>query len=172
MQAVDQFCPNLDIVDTHNHPAPDYDGKLIKPDICIYTDKSGRAAMTPNDIKRVEIIGEFKYSENDDPFEDKVGKPFERNSNSAKDTLGQITQYATAQLAAQFRTHAFSLLVFRKYVRLLRWDRSGLVVTERTNIDDLCEFLWRFDQATAVARGVDTSINPNPQLTDEQKTDI
>ncbi|KAF8889310.1 hypothetical protein BD779DRAFT_1520893 [Infundibulicybe gibba] len=180
--AVDPFCPDLETIDAHSHPAPDYDGKQIKPDICVYARGSGRGSATLNDIKRVEIIEEFKYYDSDDPFDDTVGQPFERVTSSARDTLGQITQYATAHLAAQFRTHVFSLLVFRKYARLLRWDRSGVVVTEKINmtsrngttskLHSLCDFLWRFNHATPEARGVDTSVTLNPELTDEQRTSI
>jgi hypothetical protein len=54
---------------------------------------------------------EAKLNEQDDPF---MVKPtvdgFLSNSERAQQTLGQLTSYATAHLAAQFRTHIFSIL--------------------------------------------------------------
>ena len=44
-------------------------------------------------------------------------------------TAGQITAYAAVLLGAQYRTHAFSILIFKDHAGLLRWDRSGAVVT-------------------------------------------
>ena len=119
--------------------------------------------MTDNSdiIEEAEILHECKYSPSDDPFNDE-DPSFERDTEKACDTLGQITLYATAHMAAQFRTHIFSLLILPKYARLLRWDRAGVVVTEEIPIDGsesaLVEFYWRYSHATPDVRGHDTTV--------------
>ena len=102
---------------------------------------------------------EAKYMPGDDPFDDKI-ESFERSTGQAQDTLGQICSYATAQMAAQFRTHLFSLLLFREYARILRWDRAGVIVTQKINLADLSKFLWRYDKMTRVQQGFDEDIVP------------
>ncbi|KAF8873779.1 hypothetical protein BD779DRAFT_1679046 [Infundibulicybe gibba] len=131
VRAVTPFCPDLELVDTHAEPAKPFDGKDITPSVIAYA-RSFRRTQT-SDIVFAEIIPEFNYADTDDPFTDRPKlswssddpESFERDSRATRDTLGQITLYAAAHLAAQFRTHIFSLLVFREHSRLLRWDRSG-----------------------------------------------
>lgn len=62
-------------------------------------------------------------------------------------------------MVAQFRTHVFSLLIFPKYARLLRWDRAGVGITERIPIVEftLAEFYWRYSRTTSAVRGHNTS---------------
>ena len=111
-------------------------------------------------IEQAEILHECKLEPLDDPFQDKG--PFERDTTAAFDTLGQITLYATAHMAAQFRTHILSLVILPKYARPLRWDRAGVVVTEEIPIAEpesaLAEFYWRYSHATSDDRGHDTTV--------------
>jgi hypothetical protein len=112
------------------------------------------------DFSELEVHVEVKYSHDDDPFQDDA-VPFERATKMSKDTLGQITSYATAQFAMQFRTHMFSVLIFRKDARLIRWDRSGAIVTRRFNYCDtihLLDFFRRYNDSSHEQRGVDTSV--------------
>ncbi|KAG2030244.1 hypothetical protein BDR03DRAFT_878788, partial [Suillus americanus] len=77
------------------------------------------------------------------------------------DTLGQITSYAAAQLGAQYRTHAFSVLIVRSLARIIRWDREGVLVTRAFDYNEhphLADFFRRFSQASPALRGVDTSV--------------
>jgi hypothetical protein len=83
------------------------------------------------------------------------------DSNAAKDTLGQITSYAAVQLSAQFRTHIYSILIVRNTARILRWDRSGTIVTEAFDYDQspyLVEFFLRYSAAPAAMRGKDETV--------------
>ena len=59
---------------------------------------------------------------------------------------------------SQFRVFTFSIAVFEETVRLLRWDRSGVIYTEPFKWADgrLFENLWRFNHLSAVDRGYDT----------------
>lgn len=112
------------------------------------------------------MMVEFKFDDGDDPFDDGSDNPvphtaLERDYDRARDTLGQITLYATAHQATQFRTHIFSALVFRTYMRLLRWDRSGAIVTRKLYFckpDDILVFFARLNSATPAERGVDPTV--------------
>ena len=129
--------------------------------------------MTTNSAL-VEIFIEFKWHSRDDPFfdlckSDSNQRPFIRDSKAAHDTLGQITSYAAAQLGAQFRTHIFSVYIFRETARLLRWDRSGTIITEAikyNECDILIDFLYRYSKAPPAMRGVDESTS-DPSLTEK-----
>ena len=103
-------------------------------------------------MESAELIVEVKLDVLDDPF-----KVTPDDKGLLCDTLGQMTRYATAHLAAQFHTHAFSVLVFPKWARLMRWDRAGVVVSERISLNQshLAEFFWRFNHADAEDRGHD-----------------
>ncbi|KAI0318610.1 hypothetical protein OF83DRAFT_1027765, partial [Amylostereum chailletii] len=61
------------------------------------------------------------------------------------------------------RAFLFSVLISDEGARLLRWDRSGIIVTERfdhTSDDSpLLEFLWRLDHVSDEERGHDTSFS-------------
>ncbi|KAH9025840.1 hypothetical protein EDB85DRAFT_2149458 [Lactarius pseudohatsudake] len=76
-------------------------------------------------------------------------------------TAGQITAYAALQLDCQFRTHVFSILVVEDYARLIRWDRSGAVVTAPIYYrrdPELLDFFIHYDQAGRQERGHDNSV--------------
>jgi hypothetical protein len=126
------------------------------------------------DSALAEIFIEFKWDPQDDPFGDvhDLGsnhRSFLRDTNAAYDTLGQITSYAAAQLGAQFRTHVFSIFILRDTARLLRWDRSGTIVTEvikYNECDILAEFFFRYSRAPPAMRGKDESVS-DPLLTEK-----
>ncbi|KAF8488112.1 hypothetical protein BU17DRAFT_104381 [Hysterangium stoloniferum] len=141
---VGRFCPNLELVDAHSTPAVDFGGKQVKPDIQSILPIAGDRALS--DMTQTEMIF------------------FEHSSDAAHDTLGQITLYATAHQAAQFRTHVFLVLVFPKYARFMRWDRSGVIVTEEVPFSNpsYVEFFWRFNHAKPDVRGVDTTVTEFP----------
>ncbi|TFK62767.1 hypothetical protein BDN72DRAFT_736789, partial [Pluteus cervinus] len=104
----------------------------MKPDVTIY---HGHPRVAGCDVFEAEVFVEFKYSQTADPFSD-TAEGFIHTTDLGMETLGQITSYATAHQAAQFRTHIFSLLVFKQSARILRWDRSGVVVTERFSLSE------------------------------------
>jgi hypothetical protein len=116
----------------------------------------------------VEIFIEFKWDTGDDIFSgtrelnpDPL-QPVVREGKQPRDTLGQITSYAAAQLGAQFRTHIFSVFIVRENARLLRWDRSGAIVTDVIKYSEsklLTEFLFRYSKAPDAMRGRDASVS-------------
>jgi hypothetical protein len=86
---------------------------------------------------------------------------FLKDSNSAMDTLGQITAYAMAQLGAQFWTHIYSVLIVKGIARILRWNRSGTIVTKPIAYNKsphLVEFFWCYSAALAAMHGKDETV--------------
>lgn len=75
--------------------------------------------------------------------------------------LGQNTCYAHTIHTRQFRTCVYSISIAGSTARLLRWDRSGVVVTRRfdykSNPKPLIDFTWRFSKAADKDRGFDLS---------------
>jgi len=75
------------------------------------------------------------------------------SSKNADDTLGQITMYAAVQLAAQFRTHAYSVFILGCNARILHWDRLGMIVMEAFEfskspylVDFFCQYSGTMDE--------------------------
>jgi hypothetical protein len=139
----------------------------IKPDVSVYPHTIDKNVKT--DSALAEIFIEFKWDTNDDPFalvSDPQNQSLLRDTKAAYDTLGQITSYAAAQLGAQFRTHVFSIFILRDTARLLRWDRSGVIVTETIEYnksDTLANFFSRYARAPPAMQGKDESVSdPSP----------
>jgi hypothetical protein len=86
------------------------------------------------------------------------------------ETAGQIIAYATLLLGAQYRTHAFSVLIIKDYARLIRWDRSGAIVTQPIYYgreSQLLDFFLRYDLASKEMRGHDPTVSL-PSIEEEQ----
>lgn len=77
--------------------------------------------------------------------------------------LGQNAHYAHVVQTLQFRTCVFSLTISGKTARILRWDRSGVLVTRsfdyKASPKTLIDFVWRFVNATPIQQGFDTTAN-------------
>ena len=132
----------------------------IKPDITYY---NSSPSVEEADVESAELMIEAKFYQDDDPFKEApTPKGFIRDGDRARQTLGQVTSYATAHLAAQFRTHLFSILLFSETARLMRWDRAGVIVSERIPLDNpaLKQFFWRFNHSDAIGRGHDPTVTP------------
>ena len=108
--------------------------------------------------------------ENQDPFTEPDPSAPSRDAHSfLTDTLeatrhrGQICSYAGCQFSAQNLVFMFSMLLLGDYVRFIRWDRAGAIVTEqvdwRENPEMLATFLWRFDRLPSDQRGHDLSVS-------------
>ena len=73
--------------------------------------------------------------------------------------LGQNAHYAHTVQSRQFRTCVFSLSISGSRARILRWDRSGVLVTEafdyKADPQILIDFVWRFVRAKDHQRGFD-----------------
>ena len=77
-------------------------------------------------------------------------------------TFGQHIAYVTEVFARQIRVFYFSISLSGSRARLFRWDRAGCVLSESFDIRQqpklLCEFLWRFSQASDASRGHDVTV--------------
>ena len=81
----------------------------------------------------MELFVEFKRGVTSDPFTDthepECTEPFRKLFDTTCATRGQITLYSTRMQMYQFRTCVFSLGIFGKVARLLRWDQAGAIVS-------------------------------------------
>ncbi|KAI0648553.1 hypothetical protein C8Q79DRAFT_1067554 [Trametes meyenii] len=108
------------------------------------------------------ICVEFKRHEtNKDPFDDWDEEQTDANSQARKEARGQIITYAEQVFRVQQRTALFMLLVIGRNFRIVRWDRSGAIVTRALDYVEhpgvLCGFLWRMSLQSDEALGVDPS---------------
>ncbi|KAG1854333.1 hypothetical protein C8R48DRAFT_610055, partial [Suillus tomentosus] len=139
------FAPQLSFIDSHNYADTTNCSSFtfsVKPDVCVYADPTSRGT----DISTAEIIIEFKWGYCHDAFRE-VGDSIVSSTDNSMDTLGQITSYAAAQLGAQYRSHAFSVLIVRDRARIIRWDREGAIVTGAINYNTephLADFFHRY----------------------------
>jgi hypothetical protein len=142
----------------------------VKPDVSLYLSGCRRDPSIVTDISLIDVHMEFKLDPNDDPFRDHG--TFENDSRRSADTRGQITSYTTKQLASQFRTHAFSVIICNDRARLIYWDRSGAVVTQSFSYGEepwLASFFWRYAHSSQAVRGVDESVT---EPTDADAADV
>ncbi|KAG1869754.1 hypothetical protein C8R48DRAFT_597120 [Suillus tomentosus] len=112
--------------DIYNCKSIKYD---IKPDVYIYPSN----IKTPDrcDVTKAEMMVEFKWNRGDDPFStSSSASSFIMSSQQARDTMGKITAYSSAQLGAQWHTHTYQILIIKNYAYLIRWDHEGFIVTE------------------------------------------
>jgi len=125
----------------------------------------------------VHMFIEVKTSHNLDPFTDPPDGDIppeyrftidtsntysdDKNARYRVAALGQSTRYAHIIQTRQFRTGVYSMSVAGTTARLLRWDRSGVIVTEsfnyKSNSKSLADFVWRFSKATDEQCGFDCS---------------
>ncbi|KAJ3503931.1 hypothetical protein NLJ89_g8210 [Agrocybe chaxingu] len=170
IQALSPFCQGISLVNTAGVADPESGALLnrsIKPDISYY--KKSRTPPPDSCITRARdmiTFLELKVRDVDEPFDTRrTGGPFERAANNARDTRGQLTVYANAIQAMQFRTHAFAVYINKARCRFMRFTRSGAVVTapfDYTEVDWLAVFFWRLSHADDAQRDIDTTITPIP----------
>ncbi|KAI0314331.1 hypothetical protein OF83DRAFT_1248003 [Amylostereum chailletii] len=137
----------------------------------VYAFSKGSKSCSPEDTKAsppVELVIEYTRS---DPFRDpnpnlpvdRSRFDFQRASSRALDVLQKHGVVIKDILASHPRVFVFSVLISDEGARLLRWDRSGIIVTERfdhTSDDSpLLEFLRRLDHMSDEDRGHDTSFS-------------
>ncbi|KAG1767305.1 hypothetical protein EV702DRAFT_1050408 [Suillus placidus] len=164
IDAIRPFAPQLLFVNTSKHADMKNCSSFtfnVNTDVCVYADGTSHGC----DISKSEVIIEFKWTDAHDAFSKhpRVDQPLVSQTDKGFDTLGQITSYAVAQLGAQYRTHAFSVLIVRNRARIIRWDREGAIVTNTFDYyhePHLADFFHRFARASPALHGVDTSVTP------------
>ncbi|CDO77506.1 hypothetical protein BN946_scf184912.g5 [Trametes cinnabarina] len=121
----------------------------------------GNAPQDSTSWSSIELSIECKIdATKQDPFDDKTKNP-EASAITRKDVRGQIMCYAVLVFDNQHRVHHFTLLILGAMARLVRWDRSGVLVTHKFDYtkepEKLAQFLWRFGRMTPAQRGHDTT---------------
>ena len=118
----------------------------------------------------MEFWIELKPEESANPFHDLpkstpsiCDMSFEHDSMDSKENQGQLTAYAVAQMATQFRTFIFSVLICRCRARLICWDCAGAIVTEGFDYVNkpchLTDFVQHYSHLDREKRGHDVSVS-------------
>ncbi|KAF8967491.1 hypothetical protein BDZ97DRAFT_1803556 [Flammula alnicola] len=165
---------NDKLIDTSKWPDPDSEpGLQGTPDISQY-DRGVDTTTNHVRFQEAQMLWELEAPNNTyDPFED----PREKfSSDEARNTFlfeapavdrsrcrGQIAYYGTVWCARQYRLHCFLVWLGDPYVRFIRLDREGGIVSRRFNFrmhgSVLREFLWRFSHLTPTQRGWDPTVH-------------
>ncbi|KAI9431449.1 hypothetical protein BJY52DRAFT_1232129, partial [Lactarius psammicola] len=130
----------------------------ISPDCTVYSQANKGVTETNSALSDIYI--EFKNKVEEDAFLTGSNRLMNQSTKGVS-TAGQITTYAALQLDSQYHTHVFSVLVVGDYARLIRWDRSGAIVTAPIYYQrdpELLDFFTRYDQAERPMRGHDDSV--------------
>lgn len=176
----DDKSPHLDTVfGKHQKPDPYTAAAQMSVDTGHY-EKKELPSDHKTDHSLMQTQVEFKCH-NTDPFIDpEPNEPEsienriknENGSEAAKLVRGQIASYAGLTLALSFRLHLFTVLVFDKYYRLIRWDRRGATVTRKIDYtkdpESLFYFYHRFAQLDRLQRGFD----PTVENIDQESTEV
>ncbi|RPD57738.1 hypothetical protein L227DRAFT_529943 [Lentinus tigrinus ALCF2SS1-6] len=133
-----------------------------RADLALYPTYAAPKGTEQANWSAVEVFIECKpESTQDDPFDDKAVK-FLPSSERRRENLGQIMSYASTIFQSQHRKHQFSVVLLGDMARIVRWDRSGVVATEKFNYREepskLGRFFWRLCHMSAVQRGHDKTV--------------
>ncbi|GLB42316.1 hypothetical protein LshimejAT787_1103310 [Lyophyllum shimeji] len=119
-------------------------------------------------FEELELHLEFKPDDTSDPLNepdagiDRLTHQFEASTVDRSKCRAQLIHYATEWCSRQHRRFAFTIFIGDPYVRFIRWDRAGAIVSEkfnfRQNSRPLAEFLWRFTHLDDAGRGRDPSV--------------
>ena len=166
------------VLSQHRHDANDASQQKI--DAAFFPADSAPTDGTPHWAEQLISVEFKKHGSENDPFDDK--KVLDTEVEPRKKVRSQITSYAEMAFKLQPRTHLFMLFVIGRQFRILRWDRSGVVVTPRTDYflhpEVLFDFLWRIGQASRGQLGLDptaTLIKPGSadyKLMDELSIEV
>ncbi|KAI0645123.1 hypothetical protein C8Q79DRAFT_1119866 [Trametes meyenii] len=132
-----------------------------KVDAALY--RGGRAPDDGRpDWTHVRLYIEFKRGGTSlDPFDDDDGDSPEPTAAKRAAARSQITAYTRTTFLYQHRNALYSLFVNGQEFRVLRWDRSGVVVTKKLNyVEDptpLLRFLIYFARLSDSEQGIDVT---------------
>ncbi|KAH9947474.1 hypothetical protein B0H21DRAFT_883107 [Amylocystis lapponica] len=151
------ICPGHKVIGTP-HKADPHDDWRQKVDGGLYPRKR---APSGNRNSWADQLVSFEWKRenvSDDPFDDSSAE-FEATSERRQKNRGQLISYASEVLLCQHRCFHYTVVIFGVYARIIRWDRSGAIVTKKfdytTKPRYLCQFLWRFCQLSPEKQGLD-----------------
>ncbi|KAH9889981.1 hypothetical protein C8Q73DRAFT_667689 [Cubamyces lactineus] len=153
-----KLVPGLKLVLSQHRPDPD-DPTSQRIDGAFFSRGSAPTDGTPHWTEQIVSVEFKRHGTENDPFEDNVKKAMDTEAGSRKKVRSQIIGYAEKVFQQRPRTHLFMLIVIGGHFRVLRWDRSGVVVTPLTDYvvhtELLYEFLWRIGRASMEQLGLD-----------------
>ncbi|KDQ28303.1 hypothetical protein PLEOSDRAFT_1009535, partial [Pleurotus ostreatus PC15] len=80
---------------------------------------------------------------------------------------GRLANHATEICRRQHRTHLYMVYVFHPFIRFIRWDRAGAIISQRVNyIEDctpLVHFLSLFGRLDRAGKGFDPTVQVAPE---------
>ncbi|KAI0640547.1 hypothetical protein C8Q79DRAFT_930473 [Trametes meyenii] len=95
-----------------------------------------------------------------DPYTDEEPSPAIKRSR--EETLQQMLKAVESTFKYQHRHFLFSLYINDGYLRIIRWDRFRVIVTQPVNYledhETLPRLLWRFARLTDEQQGLDASV--------------
>ncbi|KAI0636357.1 hypothetical protein C8Q77DRAFT_1270422 [Trametes polyzona] len=115
-----------------------------KVDAAIYPEGSAPTGGCP-DWTHCRLFVEFKRGgTSNDPFDDDELHGPESGSNHRSEVHSQLLACAHNTFLYQHRAWLYSILINGQEFRLMRWDRSGLIVTKKLNYLEDPKYLLRF----------------------------
>ena len=145
------------------HKADPKEPTKQKMDSAIYLKQTAPTATGSAKWSCVELSFEFKAAATaHDPFDDTEETGFP-TANDRAHSLGQIMSYAKLVFDRQHHTHHFTVIILGTMARIVRWDRSGVLYTEKfdyTKETTLAKFLYCYTRLDTTERGHDPSAVP------------
>ncbi|KAH9948267.1 hypothetical protein B0H21DRAFT_890600 [Amylocystis lapponica] len=146
-----KMCGEKHIAVSTQYAANATDPSKRKSDCGIYA-----TAQAPSDdrsnlfTQRLTLV--FKETDCHDPFSSS-------KTNFDQENHDQIIQYISEIFLRQQRCFHFSVIILGTYARLVRWDRSGAIVSEKFDYSAepwmLADFLWQFSNCSTEQQGDD-----------------
>ncbi|TBU26673.1 hypothetical protein BD311DRAFT_698081 [Dichomitus squalens] len=163
-----RLCPGH-VLNLSEDKSEETDEKRYKIDGSFISD-ADKDSIVPNvqnwALQRLSV--EFKRGGTSlDAFDDHPGKTLENEADSRRLVRGQLMSYAERVFTYQHRTALFMIFVNGLEFRIIRWDRSGCIVTEALKYVEtaedtkrLLQFLYAFSKTSPEQQGVDTTAVP------------
>ncbi|TBU58931.1 hypothetical protein BD310DRAFT_926116 [Dichomitus squalens] len=163
-----RLCPGH-VLNLSEDKSEETDEKRYKIDGSFISD-ADKDSIVPNvqnwALQRLSV--EFKRGGTSlDAFDDHPGKTLENEADSRRLVRGQLMSYAERIFTYQHRTALFMIFVNGLEFRIIRWDRSGCIVTEALKYVEtaedtkrLLQFLYAFSKTSPEQQGVDTTAVP------------
>ncbi|KAF8310895.1 hypothetical protein DL93DRAFT_2211944 [Clavulina sp. PMI_390] len=150
----------LVFMDTKDHTTVT-NGLKARPDITAFAEGTTTEDLDEGSLAIAELVIERKGAR-EDPFGDPNSPDAEKDSDKANLVRGQLISYAKNLHSMRPRLFSFQLLLLGKNARILRWDHTGVVVSESfdwwSDSNTLALFLQRFNSMTPTKRGLDPSV--------------
>ncbi|CAL1710004.1 unnamed protein product [Somion occarium] len=123
---------------------------------------------------RPDLVLVKSHADDVNSFSDKDIDPDseEKTEERSEDSRIRQISYVVATMSRQHRVFIFSLAICGRYIRFLRWDCVGCIVSEcidyQKNPELVAEFFWRYSHMTDRERGFDVTV----RRADQEQADL